>query len=502
MNPIRHASATYRRLVAAALLAVACQAHAAPAPGLTLVVKPLRAADRVVALEVSEALTDGAPRGDAPLRLKAPLAIFGVRSIAGKITGLAVSDAAGAVPLLMRDDPPATDGAIAYRHWEAARPTVFPVSIRYRIDTQPVTEQGGPPYGMKASGEGVVGSGAGFLLLPENTTSTATRMRWDLSDLPAGSLGAITAGDGDVTVAGPPAEMNDQWMLAGPATVLASARTPGFRAYLLGRPPFDAAEVMDWADRAYAYLAHTLTYLGAPEYRLFFRALDAPSFSTGTARTAGGGSLITVGRTLDRQSLAFVQNTIFHEMAHQWVGQFSEPGAWFSEGLTTYLSAVLPCQAGLAPPASCAEAVNEAAGYYYGSVARNWSLEKIDATVGREDVRRVPYGRGMLYFAQLNAQLLARSHGRRDLAAALQPLFVERQRGRTLDLPAWEAMLRRELGAPAVREFRDAVVDGTATLAPPSDAFGPDLVRRAVAPKPGAGAAGPDGYEWQLKTGN
>lgn len=67
------------------------------------------------------------------------------RIFGGKITGLPVSDAAGAVPLLMRDDPPVTDGAVAYRHWEAARPTVFPVSIRYRIDTQPVTEQGGPP---------------------------------------------------------------------------------------------------------------------------------------------------------------------------------------------------------------------------------------------------------------------------------------------------------------------------------------------------------------------
>jgi hypothetical protein len=478
-------STASKALLAAILLGLACGAWAAP--DFSLLVKPVRDGADVVALEVREELSGGSPPDGAPLRFKAPHGVFGVKVIAGRITGLTVNDAAGIVPLTVVDDARADNGDVSYRHWQAARPTVFPVSLRYRIAVQDVAEQGGPPYGMKAAGQGVAGSGSGFLLLPENMVSDATLMRWDLSELPAGSVGVITAGKGEVIVAGQPSAMNEQWMLAGPAQTLASTSTPGFHAYLLGKPPFDAAETLAWADRAYGYLADSLRYLGAPEYNLLLRALEAPSFSTGTARTDGGGSLITLGNSLDKQDLASIRNTIFHEMTHQWVGSFDGGGVWFSEGLTTYFSAVLPCEAGLSPPEFCAAGVNEFAAYYYNSEARNWSLNKINATVGREDVRRVPYGRGMLYFAQLNAQLLKKSGGEMNLQAALAPLFIARQQGKPLDRAAWEAMLRRELGDIAVNEFRHAVLEGTTTIVPPSDAFGSLLSRVAIG----------SGYAWR-----
>lgn len=487
-------STALKTLLTATLLVVTSGTQAAPTPDFTLLIKPVRnGADAVarserenlsggadvVALEVREELSGGAPANGARLSFKAPHGVFGVKVIADRITRVAVRDAEGAVPLTIVDDARSDNGDVSYRHWLAARPTVFPVSVRYRIAVQDVAEPG-PPYGMKAAGHGVAGSGSGFLLLPENTTSDATLMRWDLSNLPAGSIGVITAGKGDVVVAGPPSAMNEQWMLAGPAQTLDRPRTPGFHAYLIGKPPFDAAETLAWADRAYGYLADSLRYLGTPEYNLLLRALDSPSFSTGTARTDGGGSLITVGNSLDKQDLASIRNTIFHEMTHQWVGGFDGGGVWFSEGLTTYFSAVLPCEAGLEPPEFCAAGVNEFATYYYKSEARNWSLDKINATVGREDVRRVPYGRGMLYFAQLNAQLQKKSGGKRNLQAALAPLFIARQQGKPLDLAAWEAMLQRELGAAAVSEFHHTVLDGDVTIVPPSDAFGPSLLRVAI----------------------
>jgi hypothetical protein len=473
-------------MLAATLLA-APAAYAADE--FTLLLKPLRDGANVTALEIREELHGGAPADGAPLRFKAPHGVFGVKVIADHIASLTVRDAAGDVPLLVSDDARSNHGDVSYRHWQAARATAFPVSLRYRIAVQDAAEQG-PPYGMKAAGQGVAGSGSGFLLLPENTRSTATRVRWDLSDLPAGSVGVITAGNGDAVVNGAPAALNDQWMLAGPAQTLAWSRTPAFHAYLIGRPPFDAAATLEWADRAYGYLADSLRYLGTPEYKLLLRALEVASFSTGTASTGGGGSLITLGNSLDKQDLDSVRNTIFHEMTHQWVGGFDGGGVWFSEGLTTYFSAVLPCEAGLATPAFCAAGVNDFAGYYYDAgEARNWSLAKIDATVGREDVRRVPYGRGMLYFAQLNAQLLKKSHGERNLQAALAPLFIARQRGEPLDQRAWEAMLRRELGEAAITGFRRDVLDGATTIVPPSDAFGRCLERVA--------AKGKAGYRWQ-----
>ena len=351
---------------------------------------------------------------------------------------------------------------------------------------------------MKAAGQGVVGRGMGFLLLPENSTSRASGFDWDLSALPPGSTGVITAGNGATVVPGPPSELGFQWMLAGPAQVFKSTRTPGFEAYLLGRQPFDIAPVVEWADRGYATLASSLKYLGAPPYRVFFRALDVPSYATGSAHEAGGGALMTAGDTFGKQSLDDYKTTIFHEMAHQWVGVPAGMRAWFVEGLTVYLTATLPCQYAMAEPAFCAKGVNANAADYYGAPARNWSLARIDG-VGSADekTRRVPYGRGMLYFAQVNAQLLARSQGRRSVLDVLAPMFEDQAKGMRLDEAAWEAMLLRELGQPAVDEFRASVIEGGKTIVPPSDAFGPCLSRVPVKMTVNRVQGEVDGYAWR-----
>jgi hypothetical protein len=343
----------------------------------------------------------------------------------------------------------------------------------------------------------VSGLGLGFLLLPENITSTATRLDWDLSELPPGSVGVVTAGAGSTLVPGEPHALASQWMLAGPAVAFHSIRTPGFHAYVLGRPPFDVAATVDWADRAYAYLSKSLKYLGAPEYRLFIRALDGPAYATGSARPEGGGALLTTGNTLGDQTMSEFRNTLFHEMTHQWVGDLSGAGAWFVEGLTTYLSAVMPCAAGLEQAEFCADGINKWASFYYGGAARNWSLAKIDASSGQEEIRRAPYGRGMLYFAQLNAQLLKKSHQRRQLLDVLAPMFEARSRGVVLDEAAWEAMLLREMGPSAVDEFRAYVLEGSQTIKPPSDAFGPCLSRTPIRIPQHDAMEATDGYAWR-----
>lgn len=466
-------------------------------PGLSVTIKPLVTDGRVDALDVRQILTRDLPAGDTPLRLRAPLGLFGVKSIADKISGLSVVDANGPVPLTTEDAPGMVGPVKGYRTWQATRNTVAPVTVRYRIPTQPPGEGGGPPYGMKAGGQGVSGSGLGFLLLPANTTSNATRVDWDLSDLPTGSVGAITAGAGATLVAGSPAQLESQWMLAGPAQVHDSARSPGLQIYFLGQQPFDRAEVLEFADRSYATLARSLTYLGTPPYRLFIRTLDVPSFATGTARVAGGGALLSTGTTLGEQSLDKFKNTIFHEMAHQWVGDLSGAGSWFVEGLTTYLSATLPCQEDLADAAFCASGVNDYGVQYYRNAGRNWSLERIEGVgITDESIRRVPYSRGMLYFGLLNAQLLAKSQGRRNVLDVLAPMFVARSQGSRLDEAAWEAMLLRELGQPAVDEFRASVIEGSKTIVPPSDAFGPCLARVKVGMTVTGTATKVDGYEW------
>jgi hypothetical protein len=474
---------------------VADSAMADPGTVLKLTIRPVRTGDgRVAALEVREEIDAGLPT-DGRFSVSAPLSLFGARVLAKRVEELAISDAAGDVALAVIDGVLNADEDTPYRHWRATRPVQAPITVTYRMPVQDPAENG-PPIGMKASGGGVAGSGLGFLVLPDGLASSATYLHWDLSDLAPGAIGVATSGEGDTLIPGPPSAVRSEWLLAGPAQVFISRRTQGFRAYALGIPPYDTNAMFEWADRAYASLVHTLPHLGSPPYRLMFRALDIPSFSTGTARREGGGSLLTVGNNfLAGQDLEDVHNTVFHEMSHQWVGDFASDAPWFMEGLTTYFAAVLPCRAGLTKIEACATGINGSAADYYRSKARNWSLENIAAVTDDESVRRVPYGRGLLYFAKLDSQLRAASRGRHGLEQLLQAVFDARQHGARLDDTTWETMLRRWAGRSAVTEFRASVIKGTTTLVPPSGAFGPCLRRLAVTWRDGEREM--KGYQWR-----
>lgn len=137
------------------------------------------------------------------------------------------------------------------------------------------------------------------------------------------------------------------------------------------------------------------------------------------------------------------------------MGDLSGAGLWFVEGLTVYLTATLPCRYRIAESSFCANAINTNFNHYYSSPARNWSLTSINqAGSADEKIRLVPYGRGLLYFGLLNAQIMKKSHGRRGILDVLRPMFDDRIKGVRIDETAWEAMLLHELGQPAVDQFR------------------------------------------------
>jgi hypothetical protein len=453
----------------------------------------------VVALEVREEIHVPTVTGQ-PLSLKAALSAISVQHIAASITALEVHDRAGNVVLVESDDPPVTSDASAYRHWVATRTAVAPISVHYRIPTEPLAKRGEPPLGMEPSGQGVAGCGIGFLLLPENIQSSVTRLHWDLSDLPPASVGVITAGPGTVLVPGSPAEMTKQWFLAGPALSIGTERNNGFHAYIVGDPPFDSRQMLEWADKAYTTIGRYFRYLGLPNYNLFIRAVNGPSSGTGTAGEGKGGSLVSVGTTYwQHQKLGDIQNIVFHEMTHQWVGLIKNRDSWYEEGLTVYISETLPCSAGISSPADCASNLNGALRSYYRSQARNWSQQKItDSPFLSEDIREVPYGRGALFFAALNVKLLQKSHGKRAIADAFQPLFISRLQGHGLTQHAFETMLHRELGAAAVEEFRASMIEGTREILPAPDAFGACLTRVPSTFPTSDGKREAQGYQWQL----
>jgi hypothetical protein len=490
-----------RQLLAAAILLLAASCASKPpaepaGPSFTTTLRPVLEGDAVIAIDVVTQIS--APEGK-PLALIAPIVYPGSSGVVDRMTNLTVRDKEGDLPLKVRNDPRALGGFPYYRHFTATRDTIYPVTLSYRALVQPANTAGGPPFGIRPSGGGVSGAGPTFIMIPENMGRMPARVRWDLSAMPAGSIGVSTFGEGEVTVEEGHALLWQSWYLAGPAQRYpAEGAAQGFSAAWLGKFPFDAHAEMDWAGKLYAYLGKSFAYIDPPpRYRVFMRSLDAPPTGGGTA-LANSFMLSTGPGVKDDRPRA----TIAHEMIHMWVGAISGPDgvtSWFSEGLTTYYTVLMPAEGGFFSLDEQQAQITAIAKGYWTAPARNLSAAKIaEAGFTDEITRRVPYNRAALYFADLDAKIYAKSKGERRLMDVLQPMFRWRNQGTAFTQAAWIAMLDLELGPAAVAQFKSVILEGK-DIAPVADAFGPCFERRERVYD--ADKESVLGYEWVRKRG-
>jgi hypothetical protein len=491
-------------LAAAAVLATVgvSPSQSQTAPAFDAVFQPVRDGGPDVTAIVVRSTVRGAP-ADKPLVLNAPVVYAGVYGVADRVKDLTVTDGRGAVALTVSEDKPVPGGFPYFRHWTTARPVAGPVSITYRSLVQAPDAARGPPFGIRAVGGGVSGATSGFLVYP-TLPPGEIRMAWDLSDLPAGSAGISSWGEGATTRHGVPQSLTQAWIIAGPvARYPAAGKTSGFSAAWLGQAPFDAPAEMEWASRLYAYLGKSFRYLDPPPpYRVFMRFLPG-----GGAGGIGGTALpqsfmlsATAGEP--KPGGHAPHGTLAHEMIHQWSGGIVAPdgvSSWFSEGLTVYYTALLPKRGGFAALDDYAREINAIAKGYYAFPAREWSAAKIaEAGFGDENIRHIPYDRSALYFADLDARIRAKSGGKRRLEDALQPLFQSREKGVRFDHDAWRAFVVREIGPDAAAEWEKTVLDGK-LFVPRAHAFGPCFeLRPKTYAFQGADMAG---YEWMRVAG-
>jgi hypothetical protein len=270
----------------------------------------------------------------------------------------------------------------------------------------------------------------------------------------------------------------------------------GFSAFWLGTPTWDPEEEMAWTRDVYRYLGEEFGHLDPlPPYRVFIRV----GFRSGTAlgnSFMGGGEPREPGAEPEGEAS---RTTIVHELTHMFVGGIEGPQgvtSWFSEGLTTYYTRLLPMRGGFTSVEEYGRQINDAFRSYYTSPHRSLSADSI-VQVGFRDseIRHIPYIRGSLYFADLDAKIRAHSDGERDLDQVLRELFERRERGESFDHDVWIETVVREAGPSAREDFEEIILDGTRSLVPASDAFGPCFERRP------ATLEGPDGnemegYEW------
>jgi hypothetical protein len=475
---------------------------ATKAPTFDITFRPVRESNPVpIGVDVTEKIS--APAGQAagePFCLRVAAVYAGTPGIADRVQNLEVRDIHGLVPLTQLEDTKEMGGFVMMRRFHANRPVAYPVTVSYRSLVAKPGGPNGPAWALRESAGGISASGAGFLVLPELTSPFLIRVTWDLADMPPHSVGALTVGEGSFQVTAPIEELNQSWFMVGPVERYpAQGPVDGFSAYWLGTTPFDATAAMKYAADAHSKLSTFFGDKTPGTYRVFMRVLQEPPYGGGTA--LGDSFMLSMGPTAHGPSNEAPTGTIVHEMVHHWVGSIEGSPTttpWFHEGLTVFYTGLIPLRMGLGAVADYERDINNRARGYFGSVGKNLPAEEIGkAGFGQsEDVRHVPYNRGSLYFADLDAKIRAASKGTRKLDDVVVALFAQRKKQGKVDHNDWLALVTKELG-PSAREQWEAVNMRGESLVPDSNAFGPCFERRATTYQVEGKAV--DGYEWVRK---
>ncbi len=466
-----------RMLLLALLLGLWGAAGAAAEPGpplfaVTLAPAAPDADGAVRAIDVTLEIDGIAAAAGAPM-LRLPIVANTVETAADRIEGLRFRDAQGAFEAPTRDV--AQDDANRDRLWLAPRAISGPLRVAYRVPIDPARPPlAAPQYELRTEDGTVSGAATAFLLLPRDTVARRVRVRWDLAAMGSGAVGISSFGVGDVETreSYPPERLNGAYYMAGRPGLF---RSPdgGFFGAWQGKLPFSGHSLMQWAARLQAY------------YGDFFEERPERFGVFGRTNRLNPGSGIgltdSFAFTFNAESTeADLRGLLAHEMLHAWVRSLGEtmdaPGglaaSWFGEGLAVHYQRLLPYRAGLISADAFLDDLNTTAGRYYTNALIGTPNAEIPGGFWRDTrIRVLPYDRGSLYFAKVDAQIRAASGGARSLDDIVRAMLAARRAGEPMDQALWERLLHAELGDEGLAGFR-AMLAGEVVMLP-RGAFGP-----------------------------
>lgn len=414
--------------------------------------------------------------------VRMPLVTSNVQTAASTVWDIKAHDAVGPLALTYRDDPA---GQKPYRHWIAARAVHGPVTIIYRvaINNAPNPLGAAPPFELRSEDAVFSGLTGAFLILPDTDRHYRLALHWNFAKLGGRVLGVSTLGLGNqTTTAAESSEHLESIFVMGGRLTHEPGRpaADGFFSAWQGSPPFDARALLQWTHRLYAY------------YLKFFHASNT-TYTVYLRRNPinpGGGVEVQnsfVGTFDQHTQVSDFKLTLAHEMVHTFVGALDAKSvkdeladSWFAEGLAVYYQRLLPWRAGQISRAVYLKDLNATAARYYTDKLNTTPNDRIaDRFWPETRVRVLPYDRGSLYFAQLNAEISKASGGKRSLDDLLFAFLRRRASGKPLTQSAWVDAVTRELGARGKQQFDDMMSGKPIILN--SDTFG-SCFRRVVIP--------------------
>ncbi|MGW2056810.1 M61 family metallopeptidase [Streptomyces sp. NPDC001840] len=401
-----------------------------------------------------------------------PRTIVGVPG--AEITGLRITDDRG--PVHFTEEVGESNSSFTYRNWAIARATSGDVRVEYFAPVRAVDAgtANGPLFDLRFESVGIDGAGITFLALPETTLEHDITLRWALSRVPATTRAVSSLGEGTVVTTAKLERLTSSFYMAGQVSSWPESDAPRSAVmYWLTAPSFDTAAVARHVDRIYGAMSDLFADR-EPGYRVFVRKHPYQGDGgTGFWRSFAFGYGPDQAPTVDSLSALLA-----HETAHTWPRMDGRHGetAWYSEGTAEYYSLIVPYRKGIIPAEEFLRLLNEKIREYCTNplhTLSNDAAEQLFWTDSR--AQRIPYGRGLIYLLNVNAQLLAHSGGTRCLDDLVLEVLNRHRTGVTVDVQDWVDLVVRELGEQGRTDF-EAMVSGD-ELIPRPDALGEDFVR-------------------------
>lgn len=439
-------------------------------PRLDVVLKPHATAGSIDRIDVRMQIANFALKAGKTL-LRMPVTIVSTPTAAYDASSITVRDARGPIKLTQVEEPPTSTGV--YRHWDVDRDTVGDVDINYGTPPRPVSAgtRNGPLFDLRAQGGGLLGAGVYFFATPPGDQPYSISLKWDVSEAPPGTRGIWSFGENEQHTVAPAQTLAFSYYAVGPVKSEPADGKGNFAMYWLVQPPFDIDEVARSIRKLYGYMSEFFGDKDAA-YRVFIRGNPYP---------AGGGTALarsfmfafgSDGRTIGDGP----QMLIAHEMAHNWPrldgSDENHPAtAWYTEGNAEYYAAVLSLRAGVIGLDKFLSVINSHAADYYGNpfvaLTNQQAGEKFWSDARAQ---RVPYGRGFMYLAKVDAEMRTKSHGTKSLDSVVLDVLNHQRRKEKFGLADWRALVVKELGPSAGGEYDDMVAGKLIT--PPQGSFG------------------------------
>lgn len=404
---------------------------------------------------------------------------------------LTVTDDEGEIKYEVKEAPSKSTDMI-YRGVYFEREPKGTLNWHYRLTPRvlPKNYRSSPYFDFRHEPYGLNGSGFFAFMLPNQEEPLRTLLHWDLDAMPKGTRAIWAYGEGDVDKVLTPDDIAFSVFNVG---VMNAMETDDFGIYWFGDVKFDMAPIFKKLSKIFEYMKN------------YFHDQDS-RFSVFLRRDpfehSGGGSACRYAFISGYSDISGIDpdgwfRVLVHEMTHTWptmVDDVRGEGTWFEEGCTEYYCTALPYKGGFVDAQYTADCLNNiTVDRYWNTIYRNTPNLDIAKIQWKDRIAQpVPYGRGMMYLANVNAQLHRAGKGNID------GIVMARSYDDPLDNATWERFVEKRLGQEGVDDFH-AMCNGE-LVKPDPDAFGPELV--AIPGKVTlADGRVVDSYHWEARKG-